>query len=80
MYWICRALTSYLRQPEVLQTPGLFINRADHMSLEVAAESKIIRCGGRVLSYSFAITQACPQNICIVCKLGQRASQHQRLL
>lgn len=38
-----RALTSYLRRPEVLQTPGLFINRADHMALEVAAESKIVR-------------------------------------
>jgi hypothetical protein len=40
----CRALTKYLGQPEVLQTPGLFVNRADHMSLEVVDESKIVRC------------------------------------
>lgn len=40
----CRALTDYLRQPEVLQTPGLFVNRADHMTLDVADESKIVRC------------------------------------
>lgn len=39
----CRALTEYLRRPDVLQTPGLFVNRADHMSLEVAEESKIVR-------------------------------------
>lgn len=36
-----RALTAYLRQPAALRTPGLFVNRADHMV--PGTDSKIVR-------------------------------------
>lgn len=51
---VCRALASYLRRPAALRTPGLFVNRADHMV--PGTDSKIVRCSATsVLSPLFRI-------------------------